>query len=373
MINLKQEILNYSSINLKSLASDENDIPDNIKNSVILYNKALESIRLDSEDIAIIELKKAISMNSNFHEAMNLLGICYSYTKEYVKAAEVFEKVIAAENNSIKALKYLGLLNSNETSSKVMESKNRSHKKDDLHNEKVKRSLSILDDIINLKRNWKVDLKKYLIGFLFCLLLVLIIGFIAYKPSDKVVTSSTNQETTSSTEETNTNNTTDIKVSEELTKAKSDLENAMAQIDYYKNTLKLYEVESLLAAGEYEAAADMLILLKSVNYEGQEKEKLDKLYSSIMPKAAGKLKDEAWVLLKNKKYQDSLDKLTKIQLYGNDWPFMDFSYYCMGRCFLGLSDSKAALEAFKKIVDSYPKSGYMKYAQSKIKELTSFP
>jgi len=43
----------------------------------VLYNKALEDFRAKSEDIAIIELKKAISLNPDFHEAMNLLGIFY--------------------------------------------------------------------------------------------------------------------------------------------------------------------------------------------------------------------------------------------------------------------------------------------------------
>jgi len=45
----------------------------------VLYNKALEDFRAKSEDIAIIELKKAISLNPDFHEAMNLLGIFYMY------------------------------------------------------------------------------------------------------------------------------------------------------------------------------------------------------------------------------------------------------------------------------------------------------
>jgi len=73
LINLGQELLNYPPINLANLAESNREIPDNIKNSIILYNKALESLRTNSEDIAIIELKKAISISPDFYEAMNLL------------------------------------------------------------------------------------------------------------------------------------------------------------------------------------------------------------------------------------------------------------------------------------------------------------
>lgn len=371
MINLKQEILNYSSINLKNLAADEAEIPDDIKNSITLYNKAIESIRTDNEDIAIIELKKAISMNQNFHEAMNLLGICYSYTKEYVKAAEIFEKVIAAENNSIKALKYLGLLNSNETVGKAIDSKNRSYN-NEIYNAKVKKSLSILDDIVNLKRNWKVDLKKYIIGFLLCAIIVAIFAFIRYKPENEYIISSSNADSTS-TSDNISSNTENVKIAEELNKTQSDLKNAITQINYYKNSFKLYEIDALLTAKNYETAADMLVLLKSVNFIEPEKEKFDKLYSVIMNKAADKLKDEAWLLYKNKKYQEAIDKLTKMQLYGDSSTYMDFSFYCMGRCYIGLNDPMRAVEAFEKIISTYPNSQYIRYAQSRIKELKSIP
>jgi len=80
-------------IDLDKLSQANPNIPDNIKNSIVLYNKALEDFRAKSEDIAIIELKKAISLNPDFHEAMNLLGIFYMYIGENDKAAEVFQKL----------------------------------------------------------------------------------------------------------------------------------------------------------------------------------------------------------------------------------------------------------------------------------------
>lgn len=92
MMDFKNELQNYSMIDLDRLSETNPNMPDNIKNSIQLYNKALEDFRAKSEDIAIIELKKAISLNPDFHEAMNLLGIFYMYIGENDKAAETFSK-----------------------------------------------------------------------------------------------------------------------------------------------------------------------------------------------------------------------------------------------------------------------------------------
>jgi tetratricopeptide (TPR) repeat protein len=114
VIDLKKELQYYNKIDLDKLEDEGRDFPDNIKNSIVLYNKALESLQTGSEDIASIELKKAISLNPDFYEAVNLLGVCYSYLNEQEKAIEMFQRVVNAENNGVKALSYIGQINAGE-------------------------------------------------------------------------------------------------------------------------------------------------------------------------------------------------------------------------------------------------------------------
>ena len=106
-MDLKSELQNFKTINLDEIAQGDLKVSDNVRNSVFLYNKAIESLKSGSEDIAAIELKKAISMNPHFYEALNLLGLCYSILGENEKAAEAFGQVIKAESNSILALNYV--------------------------------------------------------------------------------------------------------------------------------------------------------------------------------------------------------------------------------------------------------------------------
>ena len=113
MTDFKQEIKSYSPIDLDRLLKTNLDMPDNLKNSVLLYNKALANIRIKSEDIAIIELKKAISLNPDFCEAINLLGLLYASIKENNSARDCFERVLSIEPNDSKALEYIKLLDPN--------------------------------------------------------------------------------------------------------------------------------------------------------------------------------------------------------------------------------------------------------------------
>jgi tetratricopeptide (TPR) repeat protein len=99
-MDLKRELQNFSYIDLKSVTENGEDLPENIKNSIVLYNKALDNLYSRSEDIAIIELKKAVSLNPEFYEAMNLLGVCYTFIQDHKNAAEMFEKVMKAQKSS---------------------------------------------------------------------------------------------------------------------------------------------------------------------------------------------------------------------------------------------------------------------------------
>lgn len=375
MINLKQEIQNYSAINLKSLEESDTDIPDSIRNSVILYNKALESIRIDSEDMAIIELKKAIAMNPGFHEAMNLLGLCYCYIKEYAKAAEMFEKVVAAENNSINALRYLSLMNSEDHVAASLESKTRTLKREEGKPAGSQKSTSFLSDFLNIKKNWRVDYKKYLAGIAFGVIVMVIVGIFVYSPSneasgktsDKAVAASSDQAGTRAPSE-------DAKaVKQDLEKAQSDLKVSNAQIDYYKSVLKLQDVVQLASQKKYGEAADLLIVLKTVSFQTADKARYDQVYKDVMPKAVSQVMNDALRFSSQKKYQEALDQFGKLLLYADDSVNVEYPLYVMGKCYLSVNDTQNAIQTYQKLVAKYPQGRYSQYAQNRLSQLQGTP
>jgi tetratricopeptide (TPR) repeat protein len=115
MLNISEELLKFGSIDMENLEQKIGRIPDDMKQAIELYNKALDDIVNKNEDIAIIALKKAISIYPAFYEAMNLMGICYLSLNEEENARIMFNKVIKMDNNSIRALNYLEELDGNIT------------------------------------------------------------------------------------------------------------------------------------------------------------------------------------------------------------------------------------------------------------------
>jgi tetratricopeptide (TPR) repeat protein len=363
VINLKQELQDYPAIDLKSLADNVSDIPDNIRNSMILYNKALENLRMDSEDIAIIELKKAVSMNPDFHEAMNLLGLCYLYIREYAKARELFEKVTAAEKNSIRAMKYMTSMNTGETVSASSEQR----RKPEAAKKRDNGGASLLAGILKGKLAGREDILRMVVSFTAGALLMFLLSLVfRYSPTELKVSSEIE-----STQKPSGITDVDVsKLNSEIQRLQEELDASLSEIEYYKSTAGLKEVEDLIAAKNFVAAGDKLKQLKVLEFKEPEKSRVDQLYEEIMPKAALSALNEGNRLYNAKKYQDAVNMLSKIQLYGSDWSNMDKVLYLLGKSYVELKDNTNALETFVKLKKDYPKSQYVKWAEYRIKELS---
>lgn len=372
-MDMKVELQNFKAINLEEIVQGEIQVPDKIRNSIFLYNKAIESLRSGSEDIAIIELKKATAMNPQFYEAMNLLGICYSYTGDKEKAAEAFSKVIKAESNSILAMNYMQRLGLNES---VQPQKNRQEKQPEAQpGEPLKRIRTIKTPSqgIRLKKQTLINIAKFGAVFAAGLLLsAIIFSTLPKKETEPQLQTPGTADTSES----------DLKAKYEAEYAvleskydllQKDKESAMQQADYYKATIKLYEIDTLAGEKKYEDAADMLLLMKTVEFKDAEKDQFNELYQSVMPLAAKAAYDQGYKLYNSRKYQDSLKKLEKVQVYDPEYKSMDAVFYYMGRNCQVLQDSRNAVALFQKLIDKYPKSAYVKSAKARIKELTQIP
>ena len=372
-MDLKTELQNFKVINLEEIAQGDVQVPDNIRNSIFLYNKAIESLRTGSEDIAIIELKKATSMNPHFYEAMNLLGVCYNYAGDSAKAAEIFEKVVKAESNSIVAMNYLQRMGLGEN---VQLQKSKPFKKTaEQPGEPLKRirtEKTTSTPPVSRKR-FIMNAVKIGAGFAAGLLLSAIIfsSLPEKKPQAEVPQQNTTSDTASALQADFDAKYNELKNRYDL--LQQDKDNAVLQADYYKAALKLYEIEALANKRNYEKAADMLLLMKTVEFRDAEKEKYDGLYGTVMPLAAKSVYDQGYKHYNSRRYQEALKALEKVQMYYPEFKRMDAALYYMGRSCQALNDSRSAVAYYQKLISEYPSSSYAKSANSRIKELTQIP
>jgi len=79
---------------------------DDGNDAVSMYNSALFHIQQKSDDLAVIQLKKALELCPSFIDAMNLLTFCYLIKGEKQMASVLVEKVLELDINNPITLNY---------------------------------------------------------------------------------------------------------------------------------------------------------------------------------------------------------------------------------------------------------------------------
>ncbi len=378
MIDLQQELKNFSPIDLDSLVEENANLPDNVKDSVALYNSALENLRTGSEDIAVIELKKAVAINPDFYEAMNLLGLCYSFMKENEKASEMFERVIKAEPNSIRALKYLNALNQKDLDASTAKEKRRAAQKA----KKVKpvAKPSILPSGTDLpsrteekKKNPRFEIVKMVTAFVAGVIVTAIIAMPFFRSMSGELSElrqkEKERENIVPVETPNPYKEKYENLNKDYEKLQEQFALANKEIDYYKNVALLYSIDGLASSKKYEEAADLLVELKQVQFREPEKEKFDRLYEQVIPQALSIAYNEGNRLFNNGRYQEAVDKLSKIPVYTDDWRNMDAALYLLGKSYAALNDRENARASFQAVIERYPDSQYATWSKGRMREL----
>ncbi|NMB96983.1 MAG: tetratricopeptide repeat protein [Clostridiaceae bacterium] len=395
MINLRDELKNFAPVDLESILKINPDISEDYKTSVDLYNSALENLRFNSEDIAIIELKKAVALNPEFNEAVMLLGVCFCYMKAYEKAEEMFKRVVKAESNGVKAFNYLNRIRNNHTeqSKSGDEDQESKERKSTKHSKSISKtsasrsakrtskdaSYAISQNVsysmpeVSLRANAKASRKDTIIRYITGVITGLIIAFIVGVPSifgtkrenkpqedantDMIVTLNEKIE-----DYENRNNM----LSQEINNLKKDLENAQKDAEYYKSAVKLTEAEELLKNNMYEEAADVLVAVKNIEFISEEKEKYDELVNKTMQVATDRVYSQAYNFFQSGNYQQALEKYLKIPDYMENYSKMDIVLYYIGKTYLALNDNENAKLAFQEVIERFPESEYAKYSENRL-------
>ncbi|MCR5419545.1 MAG: tetratricopeptide repeat protein [Lachnospiraceae bacterium] len=84
---------------------------DNIDQTLKKYNQALQYCYQDSKDLAIIQLKKVLSINKNLISGYQLLGLLYICTGDYDNAKRTLFKALSVDTSNTTTLGYMKEVN----------------------------------------------------------------------------------------------------------------------------------------------------------------------------------------------------------------------------------------------------------------------
>ncbi len=101
--NIADEYINFLQSNPARL--------DTINQTIKKYNQALNFCYQNSQDLAIVQLKKVLSINENLISGYQLLALLYIETKDYEKARRTLLRAIRIDRNDITTQRYLKEIN----------------------------------------------------------------------------------------------------------------------------------------------------------------------------------------------------------------------------------------------------------------------
>lgn len=378
LVDFDLEIKRACPLNIKEIELNRYRIDDNIKKSIILYNTAIGEIKKGKFDLVINDLKKALSYNKGFTEAIKLMGLCYVNMKEYKKAEKTFKKLNKFAMYNELANEYMQSLSIKKSMPEI---------------------ITITEAIENISNNKKKQssVVKHLKGSTVISLLIVIlvmagVGISYFYPEtikgalSKFETSvqggqekfQASNKTADSNEETDKNLDENEVLPEESTVSNEEHENTQKNLeaaklekDNYRNDTvsMLNDAEKFLNAENYEKAANILISMKSRNFDDETKNKFNSLWQSLKPNPLWTIYNDGNKLYKGKKYAEALPKLIIASEIDPNLNIMPWITYQIGMCYKETNDSNNARIYFNKVKDNYPKSEYASNAQMMISEI----
>lgn len=84
---------------------------DNINQAIRKYNLALEAVHDNNDDLAVIQLKKVVSLHGNFIRALQLLSLILIKNGDYARARKYLERARSIDVGNTTTLRYLSEIN----------------------------------------------------------------------------------------------------------------------------------------------------------------------------------------------------------------------------------------------------------------------
>ncbi|MBD5529615.1 MAG: tetratricopeptide repeat protein [Lachnospiraceae bacterium] len=344
---------------------------DAINQTIKKYNQALAYCRQDSRDLAVIQLRKVLSMNPKFIRAHQLLALLYMDSEQWDKAKRELVKCAEMDRNNIQTLTYMRevdrMLAPDETG-RVSRRKDRE--------EAVRYQTE--NEVLIQPKGFK-EPRRSGVGTLFNLFLGMVIGvavmYFLVVPSVRTnVFNQSQQEINKISNEIDAKNSTisdlenQVKVIEQQ---RVELQNELERYAGTDGTLQSME-QLLNAAIRYLSAmqeaensnernqgfsetADMLEQIKADMVLEEAPETFQNLYQLLF-KAIGPYMSVVYYEMGNPLYlngnnEEAIPLLEKAVEYDPD---NGDPYYALGRCYDNVGRGEEAIVALEKFIQIYP-------------------
>lgn len=379
---LSEWVISKNIRSQKNIADDYiNDIQSNpsrletINQTVKKYNQALAYCYAESSDLAIIQLKKVVSLNPRFVKAHQLLALLYIYGEEWEKAQRVLYKSLKIDVNNTTTLRYLKevnfMLEGDETAG-VNKKKKPNVSKDAVTyqsgNETIIQPISLKEPVVGASTVLNVII-GLVIGLAVCYFLIVPARVQSAqkeaKEQLKLISENSDEKTAQITDlEQRVEALTDenAKLQEQLTSYTGE-GGALQAVDGLLETARKY----IHDPEELDAVSDELYQLNSDYVQNEASEAYKGLYNELVAQMGETIAKDCFregSALKNQgDYSDAIKLLEKAWYFDNTDPEI---LYTLADTYQESGDMDKANELYNQLVTSFPDSEYADMAQQNI-------
>ena len=349
------------------------------------YNQALTYCHQNSTDMAVIQLKKVLSMNSKYVQAHLLLALLYIHYEDWGKAKKELERVLKIDTNNTQALRYLqeiskvtgegeGNAKSNNKAKAI--TKNTNIISDDSYQYQSGNETIIQPLNYSEKRSFQ-SIWNIVIGIILGFAVAWFLVLPARIQTEKAII---NDELRKVSEQLDVKTATINELESKVKSLEEETNELQGQLENFVGSGgTLEDVNNLLQAAKtyIETPAETVKVgeyLEKINPESiteESSESFTSLYSLLLREVGAdigkKYYKEGMDKYQSEDFEAAVEALTRAVIY--DANNQD-AYYNLGNAYRKLEKTGEAIEVYQKIIELFPSTSVANRAQSYVNELT---
>ncbi len=342
---------------------------DRLNDAVKMYNQSINYLKSRSEDMAIIQLKKAIELSPNFVDAYNLLALCQMIEGDNSKALIAVEKSLSIDSGNPVASNYFNLLGG-----KARSDLKRQPPKEPKQ-ETYKRYAPVVTKPGFGGKNLQIaGILCFIVGALISL------GVVYYIMVPDVISQNNQKiaELNETLEEERLKNRTainnkDIEIQNAIDEKNSVMEKnqeLLAQIDLQDRIQKVSSAISMQQSGRNEEAANLLMSLNTEGFPIDVMETHNNTLKLALPPLVLENYNKGTSSYNRRLYDEAQDFfLLVIKYHYTESQYTDDALYFLGRIAEVNGDNDKAKEYYGRLVEEFPGSNQIYNANSRLKAL----
>ena len=325
------------------------------------YNKAIALFAQGSNDLAVIQLRNALSLSPNFVEAANLLAAYYVSIDDKENARKFISAALKSDKRNARAMYYLSEISAGA---------------DVIKNDK---KASFTNDGYNAKKTIKDFVNPEILGLIIGVAVTALIFVSLIMPAstdvkDKKINSLETQ--ISQLEDENENGTSAFalkykKLEEEIAGLKEKNRLYIAEEDKRQQKTDFQLAEAYVLTSRYEEAAKLLWGLEENIFTAEENAKIDELKKASYVPAAEIVYEKGNNLMSAGNYVDAKEYLLLSLGYTDKADFSDDVLYLLGRVMESEGDDAQAAEYYARVVNEFSNSNVFEQSEEKLNILLS--